>query len=305
MPDPLWRAPSADKSAMFKLGWIREQRQQGEAYVRNARATQGVDESIDLIAGIETERIGPGRSTIQYNRLKREIREIVAVSSTLRPVPAFRTDNRDLDAHETVLNKTWRAWWGNTFADRAVRKAKQWAAVTGTGYLSPVWTQDFLVAGRGDIQLFDYGVESVLPVQLGRDGDLQKAYVVITKSSIPIHAAHAMFPTFQDLIVPDRTKPGWFARTWKRLRQQYASPAFNALSKDKQDDSPFPECDFYTAYIMDLSINETGQKIPMGDPGSTWYYEVPPYGSEQEVGRTIDGRAITVKVGPEEGKSVV
>lgn len=302
MPDPVWRAPSSDKRPTYKLGWLKEQIQQGEGYVRNARATQNVDESIDLIAGMDTEKLGPGRSTIQYNRLKREIREIVAVSSTLRPVPAFRSDNPDFTHHVTVLNKCWRAWWGGTFADRAVRKAKQWAAVTGTGYLSPMFTQDFWVAGRGDIQLFDYGVEAVLPVQMGKDGDLQKAYVVIVKSEIPVAMAHAMFPTFQDMIVPDRTKPGWFNRTWKRIKQQYASPALNAAARDKRDDSPFPVCDFYTAYILDLSINESGHDVPMGDPDSTWFYKVPSYGTTQQVGQTVDGRAIEVKVGPEQAR---
>src|SRR5207302_780161 len=97
-----------------------------------------------------------------------------------------------------ILNKMLMAWYLNTFADRSIRKALQYAAVTTAGYVSPVWKNDFWIAGKGDIKLNVYGPRSVRPYQIGSDHDLQAAYAVDILDEVPYAKAVATYPTQTD-----------------------------------------------------------------------------------------------------------
>jgi hypothetical protein len=48
-------------------------------------------------------------------------------------------------------------------------------------------------------------------------------------------------------------------------------------------------------YVNDLTINTTKQMIPMGEPNSSWYYEVPYIGQEISAGLDMEGRPLTRK----------
>jgi len=295
---PDYQAPHRNQHVYRKLGWLNEARQMGEAFLRNTRTAIDMEKAIDIISGYDDEKIPEGRSKLTYNRLKRQIRELVAVSGQLRPVEGFRSDNPQFEQNAYVLNKLWRAWFGNTFADRGVRKAKQWAAVTGTGWVSPLYRSDFWVTGRGDIELEAYGAQDVLPIQLPRNGDIQKAYAVMIRSEMPLALAHAEFPLFADKIKADRTSPGFMRRAMETI-SHYLSPALRSQER-RMRNTPFPVVDVYYTYILDLSYNDTDQPIPMGDANTSWFYIVPPYGSETRIGETASGAQVVKKAGLKE-----
>ncbi|MFH1743264.1 MAG: hypothetical protein ABIH23_30020, partial [bacterium] len=144
------------------------------------------------------------------------------------------------------------------------------------------WERDFWSAGRGDIALHVYGPEDVLALQIGRGGNLQRAYVVILRTEVPLAEAHFMYPEYADRITAVREQPGWIKRGMKSV-QKYMAPALNVSRRPGaggSDNIPYPTTDIYNAYILDPSINVTGKPIPMGEPGTSWQYDVPPLGAD-------------------------
>lgn len=275
-----------------KTGWLREAISEGTNFLKSQRAYVDLDRSIDTLFGPHDERIPRALSTVYVNRLKRIIRETVATESNLRPIWGYKSDNKAFDDQVVVLNKLVNGWWHNTFADRSIREAMQYAGVEGTGYASPIWEKDFWVTGRGDIKLHTYGPRDVLPIQLPKDHDLQRAYAVIIRTETPIAMAHAMYPLYADRIFPDRSQPGWFKRGMKKV-QRFLSPALNVADQDRDREVNCPTVDIYNTYVLDLTINGSGHVIPMGDPGTSWYYEVPYVGQEIPTGiRDGSGRML-------------
>lgn len=281
---PIFNSKGERTSDDTVQGWMRNAVQEGESFLKSQRAWSDLDRAYDIIAGPDdTERLPKGLSRCYVNRLKRQMREIVATESNLRPMWGFKSDNREYDDQCVVLNKLTNGWWHNTFADRAIRKGLQYAVGLGTGYVGPVWEKDFWCYGRGDIKLHTYGPRDVLPIQLPHDFDLQRAYAVIIRTEVPLAMAHAMYPEYADLIQADRTRPGWFRRGMKKA-QRFMSPVLNLSDKDRDSEINCPVVDVYNAYIMDLSLNNTGHRIPMGDPGTYWEYEVPSLGDDIPTG---------------------
>ena len=216
-------APRWDEPEDKKLGWIKEAEQDGIGFLKGNRAYQDIDKGIDIIAGLDEDPVPSSLSNVTSNRLKRQIREVVATLSDLRPLWGYVSDNTHYTAAAEVLNKLVYAWWLNTFADRSIRKALQWACIS-TGYLSPQWDPDYWHRGRGDIVLPVYGPRDVLPIQLGRDGDLQNAYAIIIQTEVPLFQLQQAFPLYQDKIKPDKDSPSWFYRTLRKAIPKFSSP---------------------------------------------------------------------------------
>ena len=270
------------------LGWLREATEDGEAYLRNQRSWKDIDKSIDIISGGGMERIPKAQSKVHMNMLKRDIREQIATLSNIRPMSAYKTDNDYLMKQASVLNKLYTAWYLNTFADRGIRKVLQWS-VTGLGWASPVWTKDFWVLGRGDIELKTYGPRDVIPIQVGRDHDIQKAYAVTIRDEMPLNQAWAKYPTKVDLLTPDRGTATWLQKGVRKV-QRFMSPVLNAFGQGRgrdSEESPFPTVDVFKTYILDLSYNDTDKPMHMGD--GNWSYDVPPYGSDIPTGELNGG----------------
>jgi hypothetical protein len=261
---------------------VREAIQEGEQFLKTQRAFMDMDRALDVIAGTSTSdgRTARSLSGVRVNRAKRNVREIVASLSNLRPLWGYKNDNRDYDSHAVVLNKLLNSWWLNTFADRRIRQALQYAMVMGTGYISPVWRRDFWNAGRGDIYLNVYGPRDVLFVQLPPSHDIQGAYAVIIRVRTPIHMACAMWPTLADKFAPTYVASGALRRGMGRVTG-FVTPILRRLGGGQQrreeDDSPFPMLDIFYAYIMDPSINLGPDDIQVGDPDTNFGYLVPPF----------------------------
>lgn len=214
-----YQAPRIDAKDDAKLSWLREAITEGTNFLKGQRAYEDIDKSIDLIGGLDDDPVPNSLSNVTSNRIKRQIREVVATLANLRPLWGYTSDNDEFQASANILNKLVYAWWLNTFADRSIRSAVQWACIS-TGYIMPVWEPDYWYLGRGDINCMVYGPRDVLPIQLGRDHDLQKAYAVIIQTEVPISRLHNAFPEFADKIKPDKDSPTWFMNRMRRSMPQ-------------------------------------------------------------------------------------
>lgn len=266
-----------------KLAWLKEAVREGETFIRNQTSYQDYERAKNIIAGVHEAKIPMQLSRVTVNLTKRLVREIVGTMSNLRPLWGFDTDNKDFDVQVNILNKLLMNWYMTTFADRWIKKWAQYAAVFGTGYAGPDWHSDFWTQGRGDIVLKIYSPEDVLPTQVPKDGDIQRAYAVTLHEEVPLNLARAMFPTKSHLIVPDRSAPSGLRKGLGKMAS-FLSPVLNRFAANtktrKVTDSTFPVVDIYQTYILDLSVNEGPDPIVMGEPGTYWNYTVPVLGSQ-------------------------
>src|SRR6185312_8317109 len=89
-------------------------------------------------------------------------------------------------AHE--LTKLDQHWARETNAYAAYRAWTQYAVALGTGYLGEEWDRTYW--GRhGDIALTAYAPDDVTFLQLPKDHDIQKAYLVLIKKELPLALA--------------------------------------------------------------------------------------------------------------------
>lgn len=273
-----YRCPPAIR-ADDVFGWSLEACQEGQRYLESQRGYDDIDSAFGVILG-EDEQLSKSLSHVRINLVKRDISEIVASLSNVRLLGELKTDNKDLDKQASVLNRMQRAWYLNTMSDRKIRSALQYAAVGASGYVSMSWKKDFWTAGRGDIVLTPHGPRNVLPIQIGPDHDLQDAYAVAIKVEMGLNRALSKWPTKAALLTPQGDRPGWFRKAMRKLKFQ--SPALNASERDRnrEDDAGFPTVPIYYIYILDLSVNETDYEVPMGAPGTKWFYKVPYLGQE-------------------------
>lgn len=292
-------APSRLESEDHRLGWLKEAEEDGDNYLKSQRSWRDIDAAIDVLSGHASEKIPKGQSQVSLNMVGRDVDEIVATLSNMRPIWSYKTDNQDFSGPTEILNKLLMSWYLQTFADRSVRDALQWASVS-CGYLGPVWRKDFWCAGRGDIALKSYGPMAVKPYQIGSDHDLQQAYVVTIVDEVPFAKAVAMYPTQIDKIIPTRSTPTWMRKGIRRV-SKFLSPVLQRFGPDsnkKSDISEFPTIDIRRSYILDVTYNDSGKTVQMGEPGTKWAYDVPSYGSQIPTGDFDEqNRPLTVQAG--------
>jgi hypothetical protein len=289
MPDEIreWQAPPTAVTESRRLGWIDDTCGEGLAWLRSQRGTRDYRKAFDIISGSDsTLSTADYRSHLNTNRLKRNIREVVGTMAKLRPMWGYHSDNSAYKGQAEMMNKVTRAWYLEAFADRQIKEALQYASATGRGWVRPVYRRTMYGTGKGDICLLTYGAPCVLPFQLPASNDWQSAYAVTIMDEMPVAMAHGMFPTFQDRLRPSASRY-WYANDGVRKAAQgnILQRIFGQRPRPATDPSlsdlliPIR----YT-YVIDLSINKTGRTIPMGEPGSSWAYEVPSLGANVQVG---------------------
>lgn len=270
-----WRVPPKEANEDRKLGWLKEAFEEGNSFNKNQRAFTNIDQAIDIISGLSENPVPTALSDINVNLIKRQAREIVATLSNLKPMWGYTTKNPAYDQQSFVLNHLVYNWWSSTFADRAIRKALQWS-LCGIGYISPVWQPDFWPDGYGDVKLNVYGPRDVLLNQLPADHDIQGAYSVTIQVDEPLAECQRKWPQFADVLKPDRV-PNAFSRRLRRATPQFLSPVLDRFIGGGKEDTSVsgPYVTVYYTYVFDQSTNTALKPVMMGQPGTSWNYQVP------------------------------
>lgn len=282
-----WQSPAQATPEKLRLGWLSESTQDGlNALKANRGYNADYRKFMDVIAGkIDDDTLLDYRSSVNTNELKTNCRQVIGALAKLRPIWGYSSGNESYAKYAEMMNQVTRAIYlqteGSGPADRSVRKALQWAAATTKGYVRPVYRRD-PVTGKGNIYHLTYGNPSILPVQMPASGNLNEAYTVHILEEMPIYMAHAMFPEFQDRLKPTDSKYWYDADIRKAAKGN--SKWWNRLSLKGGKDGLETRTNLYVpirySYIIDLTINETGAEIPMGQYGTSWFYKVPYVGQE-------------------------
>jgi hypothetical protein len=292
-----WQCPPAAASEDRKLGFLNESCEEGANWLKSQRGYPDFRKAMEVLAGKNDDPTQIAyRSKLNTNRLKRNIREVVGALSNIRPLWGYHSDNDAFSANAEMMNKVTRAIYLEQFFDRSLKEALQYAAATCTGWVRPVYRRNQAGKGKGNIQLLTYGSPCVLPVQMPSNNDWQEAYSVSLLDEMPIYMAHSLFPDFQDRLHPTSSKY-WYSseirksshgNLWKRMW----SGMFKRDAEAALSDLYIP---IRYTYVIDLTVNTTGQMIPMGEIGSPWCYEVPSLGSDIPVGRDREGNVTSRK----------
>ena len=282
------------------VDWATNAVADGRTYLRNQPAYRFIQDGMDLVNGdldnidyLYTSTLSNCKSEVTVRNLK----ELVAAQTNIRVIPAFKSEIPEFRDQVTILNNSFMGWQNGTFFDRRLRKAWQFASAAGTGYLGLRYDPNFWYRGKGDIVADAYGPLDVLPIGMGRQHDLQKAYAVALRVETPIHEAWRLFPDYVDKIRPSRENAKGRGTVTSRA-VKFASSVlrrFGPGMTGENENAPWEMVDIYYIYIDDDTANSTGQPMPMGQPGTSWFYTVPYVGQELKVGETKGGLSLIRK----------
>lgn len=285
MPTSSYEIPAYGTSGDRLHGWLLEARQEGEAWLSSQKPATNWAGAVELMDEGDATSEASSMSNTTYPKAKRTARELVASLSSFRHAGEFVTlwDNTLYDqAH--MLSDLDVNWGLTTNPWAAHRMTLQNAVIKGTGYWVEEWDKDFWGPNKGDIRLTALDPSDVTFVQLPRDRDIQRAYMVIIRYELPINLAKRIYSrvngSFAQALVPDQESPSWLQKGLQKV-QQFLSPALRVAGRTRQNaQGSFPTVNIYHGYTMDGSLNEGFDPMEMGAYKTNWSYVVPPRGGE-------------------------
>lgn len=275
------------------LAWARDIVSDGRSYLRLQAAYPFIQDGFDLVNGdtplTSATTIGT-LSRVRTDQTVRNTKELIAAQTNIRIIPAFKSNIEEFTRQEMILNKSFMAWQSMTFADRKLRKAWQYATACGTGYIGTRYDPNYWYRGRGDIVWDAYGPLDVLPVGMGRQHDLQKAYAVALRVETPVHEAWRLFPMYVDEIKPARDARAGHGTVISQA-VKFATAVlkrFGQGARYEREAAPWAMVDVYYIYVDDDSVNDSEEVVKMRGPdgvyGTSWSYDVPFVGQRIDLG---------------------
>lgn len=291
-----WQAPPQAASENTKLGWLNEHAEDAQSWQRSQRGYGDWQKAFEILSGrANAGQTTSYRSQLSTARLKRNIKEIRGCLTDIRPIWGYTSNNKALQDQAEMMNKVTIAIYQKQFMDLSIKRAFDWAATTCTGWVHPVFRRRMGGRGKGDVFLPAYGQPSVLASQLPSDGNYQEAYAVSLMDEMPIWMAHGLFPEFQNQLKPT-TSRYWYSSDIRRAATgNLWQRMFGSLTRGVENPALAAYVPVRKTWVIDLSINETGETLYMGDwgvdsrgkkyPVTSWSYAVPSYKSMMENGK--------------------
>ncbi|HEX5426501.1 MAG TPA: hypothetical protein VFW94_23340, partial [Candidatus Acidoferrales bacterium] len=268
----VWQAPPFESSPSYRYGWIEEFIREGEGYIESQQCYKDLGRNLRVFNALYRDRT---KSTLSTNKLKYNIRKLCETVADVREIAEYGSDFPGFKKTAEMLTKASRAIYLESNFPYQLLKVLQYATVFGIGYMwAKVRAEDYGYAERK--MVFDaLGLLDVIPVQVPKSNDVQDAYGVTIFDYMPIAEACGRFPLFQ----------GQFQTVGRRnYRTQVQAKRLDYAETFRYGDQGRSFGQLYTeiryTFIRDLRINTTGYVLPMGDQGTSWFYEVPFVGKE-------------------------
>ena len=299
--DLQWQMPPFEASDETKLGFIKRCVDLGITWFRDSNRTMNMRRAMDLLAGKTGGKVSTKWANFTTGDLKRGVSEIVETLSDIRPSWGYSSENKAFLPECNMASKVAKAIYMESFVDRAVRDALQFASISGAGFIYPYFSRSKFGMGEGEFVFMALGQPDVLPIQLPRGRNYQNAYIVTLVIPMGVAEAHARFPEYQRFLKPFGEK------TYARTPSGNSERAYdqNRWKMHKLGNKREQYLDLYFTYTLDLRINygeidekgnpildedgnPIGKELPMGEPGTSWYYVVPFVG--QKITRFEEGK---------------
>lgn len=258
-----WQVPNLEEDAAKRQSWVEEQIQDGDNWWQSQSVASNAEANVALLGCNGPEKL-------KSNNLKGDIRKFVETIADIREIATLGTGAEQFKSIVEMYNRIFKHIYHTSYFARQSRQALQYAIPLCRGYLWPRYIRHDFGWGEGGVEFRALGPREVLPSQLPATNDIQGSYATTVMDCMGIAEAHARFPNAQDELFPiSLTKPSTnghvrrleFWDRWKYGRDQ------------KNWDTKY--CEIRYTFVRDLRINQTGNMLPMGDKGTSWYYEVP------------------------------
>jgi hypothetical protein len=286
--------PSRDTSDTERISWGNAVRDRGLSFLMAQPAWPDLQKGRNLIYSMETydpsiEGIPDKLSRVRVPRIKRNTREIVATLSNLRPTSNYvPNDPQQYEQQANIFNKTMQAWYFEKRVDRSIRKALQYAATEGTGYLYMTWEQ-------GWPKLTALGAASYIPFQQGMDNEIQNTEIGIVVTEVPLQKARRIYklPHLQ----ASRSQSSTLVAPTNTVDISTNMSAYHKAAGPNRGNNGerlnVPTVDILHLYIKDDSINNSGAPVKMGSfdgdkPLDDFSYVVPYVGQPLPTGRMTE-----------------
>ncbi|PWT73821.1 MAG: hypothetical protein C5B60_07670 [Chloroflexi bacterium] len=272
-----WQVPRFEADAQKRLAWVEEQIQEAEGFLSTQKAYQNLSQSMRIFDGIFNDK---SKSTLNSNTLKYNIRKFVETISNVREIGTYGSDAVQFKPYAEIENRVAKAIYTESQYPRQLRKALQYATVMGIGYLWAKCKTENYGFGERRLVFEPLGLLDVLPIQVPMTNDVQDAYAVTIYDYMPIAEAHGRFPLYQSQLKPvDATS----------MKSRIAARRVDWTEKFRFGGEQTRNwgnlyCEMRYTFVRDLRINSTGHTLPMGDMGTSWYYEVPSVGQQIPAG---------------------
>jgi hypothetical protein len=299
-----WQCPPFEAADDVKHGFVKRCIDQGITWYRESNRSTSLTRAMDILAGKTGGKVSTKWANFTTGDLKRGVLEIVEALSDIRPYWGYSTENKAFLAECNMMSKVAKSIYMESFVDRAIKDALQFAAISGAGFIYPFYSRSKFGMGDGEFVFMALGQPDVLPIQLPRGRNYQNAYIVTLVVPMGVAEAHARFPDFQKALKPfgektyARTPSGNNERSYDRNRWR-----MHQLGSKKE-----LFCDIYYTYVLDLRINygevdeqgnpvlgpdgnQIGKPLEMGQAGTSWAYTVPYVG--QMITRFEGGKNVT------------
>lgn len=206
--------------------------------------------------------------------------ELTSTLGNIEPSWSHNPTNDELRGISEILDKCTRAWWERTYAVEKIVETLWWSAANRSGYIFPVWNPHFHGTGQGDIELRTGGPKDYLPLWPDKSNDIQRAYAGTIIVKMPITEFAATWPTLAESVYPDGEQPKSLIPRVIRGAQELFDPS----DEQKFYEGRVPTVTVYWTFVRDMSLNVSDRTIQMGDPGTSWSYKVPAFGSDIPTG---------------------
>jgi hypothetical protein len=262
-----WQCPKFETSPSIRAGWVEEQIQEGEGFLEGQTCYKNLGANLRVFDAIFRDK---SRSTLITNELKYDIRKFCETLAEVREIAAYGSDFPAYKKFAEMLTKVARCVYLESDFPFQILKVLQYASVMGIGYLWPKVRADEYGYGERKIVFDALGLLDVVPVQIPRTNDVQDAYANTVYDYMPIAEAHGRFPLFQGLL--QTVGPRSYKTKVQARRLDYAE-RYRYGEQGRSFGNLYTEIRY--TFIRDLRINNTGYELPMGDPGTSWFYKVP------------------------------
>jgi hypothetical protein len=261
------------------LGWLKEARDAGDQINKEAPGFDKIDQMQDYIMGDQlTKDRPPYAPKVVINRTKKAILTKISALTDLRPLFGFRSANIHFDQHAYLMNRYTQAWWVNSNSDLQEGNCIKYAAAGGAGDLVVEYDPNFL---GGDTRLMARDPRDTLPIRPSREDSIQSWRGVMLRESHTVAALAAKWPEYTAAF-DSEAGSSLIGAIYTRFRQAAAKlistmGTLDGIDKGERKKTPSnPELIVYRTYLNDDSINTSLKTMPMGEPGTNWFYLVKP-----------------------------
>jgi hypothetical protein len=261
-----WQVPRFESDAEERAGWVQEQVEEGEGWLQNQSCYKNLGRNLRIFDGIID---GGAKSTLVTNGLKYDIKKFIEAISEVREIGTYSSDATQFKSIASIINKVAKGLYLESAFPRAIRKTLQYATVMGRGYIWPKVRSKNFGFGEREFVFEPMGLLDVIPVQVPKSNDVQDAYLATLITYMPVAEAHGKFALFQGDLQP-------VSETSYKSRVQARRADYAERYKYGQGERNWGDlyCEVRYTFVRDLRINSTGYELPMGEPGTSWFYKV-------------------------------